>query len=550
MVSDRWWRDGVFYQIYVRSFADSNGDGVGDLRGITEHLDHLAWLGVDGIWLTPIHPSPDEDWGYDVADYYGVHPDLGTMEDVDRLIAEAGRRGIRVLLDLVPNHTSDRHPWFLDALTSRQAAHRDWYVWADPRPDGTPPNNWISVFGGPAWEPDAASGQFYLHNFLPEQPDLNWWNRDVRGEFDRILRFWLDRGVAGFRIDVAHGLVKDRALRDNLPATEDDPPRTRRLGQRHLYSMNRPEVHDIFRGWRRSCEGYDPPRVLVGETWIMDAHQLALYYGTTGDELHLCFNFAFVLAAFEAHALRAVVEATEAAFPSDVQPVLTASNHDVGRLATRWCGGDPHLVRCALLILLTLRGTPFLYYGDEIGMPNVDVPPANLRDPLGRRTWDEDGRDPCRTPMWWGPGPNAGFTSPQTTPWLPIGEPDGRSVAEQRGDPGSILSFCRDLIALRRRLPELRSGRYRPVAGGPPGLWAWRRGSGVMVAVNLGHDAGEVPVPSYGVLIGTDRQRDGETGTRACRIRPSEGLVLRVGATTSPLRAGGLPTSAIGGQLR
>jgi alpha-glucosidase len=253
-----WWRSAVIYQIYPRSFADTDGDGVGDLRGIVERLDHLAWLGVDAVWLNPCFPSPNADWGYDVGDYTAIDPELGDGDVLDALVAEAGARGIRVVLDLVPNHTSDRHPWFLDARSSRTARHRDWYVWADSGPDGSPPNNWLSVFGGPAWTFDEATGQWYLHNFLREQPDLNWWNEEVREAFDAILRHWFDRGIAGFRIDVAHAIVKDEALRDNLPVTEDDHPRARRLGQRQVYNMHRPEVHGVFRRWRALADGYDP----------------------------------------------------------------------------------------------------------------------------------------------------------------------------------------------------------------------------------------------------------------------------------------------------
>ena len=261
-----WWRDGVIYQIYPRSFQDSSGDGVGDLPGIISRLDYLQWLGVDAIWLNPITVSPDADFGYDVADYCNVQPVLGDLRAVDDLIRAAGERGIKVLLDIVPNHTSDRHPWFIDARSSRTSRHRDWYVWADPKPDGSRPNNWVSAFGGPAWTLDKTTGQYYLHNFLPEQPDLNWWNPEVRDAFDAIYRFWFDRGVAGFRIDVAHGIVKDRELRDNPIATKDDPPHVRVVGQRMIYNVERPEVHDVLRHWRRLADGYTPPRVLLGET--------------------------------------------------------------------------------------------------------------------------------------------------------------------------------------------------------------------------------------------------------------------------------------------
>src|SRR2546426_2518092 len=262
-----WWKTGVIYQIYPRSFADSDNDGVGDLAGIVERLDHLAWLGVDAIWVCPITVSPDTDWGYDVVDYCAVQPVLGTLEDVDKLVAEAGARGIRVLLDLVPNHTSDQHPWFVDARSSRRAPHRDFYVWADPKPDGSPPNNWRSSFGGPAWTSDPVTGQSYLHNFLSTQPDLNWWDEEVRDAFDRILRFWFDRGVAGFRIDVCHQIVKDAQLRDNPPAEPGDHPYVLAHGQRKVYNAERPEAHDVLRRWRAIAEEYDPPRVLLGETY-------------------------------------------------------------------------------------------------------------------------------------------------------------------------------------------------------------------------------------------------------------------------------------------
>ncbi|MDP9385549.1 MAG: alpha-amylase family glycosyl hydrolase, partial [Actinomycetota bacterium] len=406
-----WWREGVLYQIYPRSFADSDGDGIGDLAGIRGRLDHLEWLGIDGIWLNPTMPSPNEDWGYDVAEYCGVHPDLGTLADLEALIADARGRGIEVLLDLVPNHTSDRHAWFVEALGGRDAPHRDFYVWADPAPGGGPPNNWLSAFGGCAWTLDERSGQYYLHNFLPSQPDLNWWNEEVRAAFDGVLRFWFERGVAGFRIDVAHAIVKDRELRDDPAATPDDHPKVIERGQRQVFSMNRPEVHDVLRRWRAVADAAQPPRILVGETYVLDLDQLIPYYGSGEDELNLAFNFLFVHSPLEAEPMRRIVEQIEASLPQAAWPVWTGSNHDAGRLATRWAQGDEARARAALMLLLTLRGTPFLYYGDEIAMPDGDVSEAAERDPVGRRTGDRRrNRDPCRTPMQWAPGPGAGFT--------------------------------------------------------------------------------------------------------------------------------------------
>ena len=318
---DRWWHGGVFYQIYPRSFADSNGDGVGDMGGIIARLDHLERLGVSGVWLSPVTRSPNCDWGYDVSDYRDVDPDYGTLADLDTLVREGGARGIRVLMDLVPNHTSDRHAWFVDALTGRDSPYRDYYVWADPKPDGSPPNNWMSGFGGPAWEFDEASGQYYLHNFELEQPDLNWWSDDVRREFDEIVRFWWDRGVAGFRIDVCNGMIKDRELRDNPPATQDDPIDQQFFGVRSVYNTDRPEAHDIVRRWRAIADTYEPERLLIGETYVDEIPVLVSFYGNGRDELHGGFNFIFINAPFEAAALRTVVEGVEAALPPGAWPV-------------------------------------------------------------------------------------------------------------------------------------------------------------------------------------------------------------------------------------
>ncbi len=334
---ESWWKTGVLYQIYPRSFADSNGDGTGDLPGIIDHLDHLQWLGVDGIWLSPITVSPNADWGYDVADYRAIQADLGTSADVDRLIAEAGRRGMRVLLDLVPNHTSEQHPWFVDSRSSPDARYRSWYVWADPKADGSPPNNWVSSFGGPAWTLDPTTGQYYLHNHLREQPDLNWWDDQVRQAFDDIITYWLDRGMAGFRIDVCSIIIKDALLRDNPPATDSDTFEEQLFGQRSVYNANRPEVHDVIRRWRKLADRY-PDRLLMGETPVNQLDTLAEYYGSGEDELHLAFNFPFISAPLEADAMRAIVEGTERALPASgvagvdrVEPRHVPVRHPMGR---------------------------------------------------------------------------------------------------------------------------------------------------------------------------------------------------------------------------
>jgi alpha-glucosidase len=518
-----WWRPGVVYQIYPRSFADSTGDGNGDLQGVIDHLDHLEWLGVDGIWLSPINRSPDADWGYDVSDYLSVDPDFGSVEDLERLVAEGGRRGIRILMDLVPNHTSDRHPWFVDARSSRDSKHRDWYVWADATPDGAPPNNWRSSFGGPAWTWDESTEQYYLHLFLPEQPDLNWWDPEVVAAFEEIVRFWFDRGVAGFRIDVAHALVNDRDLRDDSIALETDDPLVRAFGLRSDFSMNRPEAHEILGRWRAIADAYEPRRILLGETWVTDLEALARFYGTGEDELHLALNVPFEHAV-PGPGMRAIVERTNALLPEAAWPLWNGSSHDAGRFPTRWCAGDERRARAALVLLLGLRGTPLLYYGDEIGMRDIEVPRDRLRDPVGLRHWPENrGRDSGRTPMQWAPA--GGFGPDGVEPWLPMGDAMARNVADQREDPESFLHLCRDLIALRRGREDLHSGTYEPLEA-PDGVWAWRRGTRTVVAVNHSDAGVEVDVGTAVVLLGTDRSREGEEVEGRLPLAPWEAVVV------------------------
>jgi alpha-glucosidase len=515
-----WWRDGVLYQVYPRSFADSNNDGIGDLQGVRTRLDHLEWLGVDGIWLNPTMPSPNDDWGYDVADYCAVHPDLGTLDDLDELIADAGSRGIRVLLDLVPNHTSDRHPWFEDALTGRSAAHRDFYVWANPAPHGGVPNNWRSAFGGPAWTLHEPTGQYYLNQFLPSQADLNWWNDDVRDAFDEILRFWLHRGVSGFRIDVCHAIIKDLELRDDPAATADDHPRVFEFGLRREYSMNRPELHEILQRWRRATTD---GQILVGETYVLDLDQLIPFYGTGEDELHLAFNFLFVHADLDAAQMRPLVEGIEAKLPQAAWPVWTGSNHDGGRLATRWAGGDERKARAALLMLLTLRGTPVLYYGDEIALQDAELDWREALDPVARRTGNPaDNRDVCRTPLPW--TADGGFTDAAES-WLPITD-TSRNVGGQRDEPGSTLHLVRDLITLRRERADLHAGAYATLPA-PDGAWAYARGDGTVVALNLSDAPVAVADIAGEVLLATDGARgDRFDGTLA----PWSGAVIALDA--------------------
>ena len=520
---NEWWRTGVLYQVYPRSYADANGDGVGDLEGVRQRLDHLAWLGVRGVWLSPVTLSPNKDFGYDVADYRAIDPSFGTLDDLDRLIEEGGRRGLRVLMDLVPNHTSSEHPWFTASRSSRDDPRRDWYVWADPAPDGGPPNNWVSNFGGPAWTFDERTGQYYLHNFLAEQPDLNWWCEEVRAEFDAILRFWFDRGVAGFRIDVAHMVVKDRELRDNPPATEDDPFMDQVRGQTQTYNACRPEVHDIHKRWRAVAEEYDPPRLLVGETFLPKLEDVLAFYGR-GDQLQLNFNIPFAEAPFVATEMRDLIDRTEAGIPDGCTPVWVGSNHDIPRFPTRWAGGDPDRARAALVMLLTLRGTAVLYQGDEIGMVDTDVPREQLCDPVGIRFYPYYGRDPERTPMQWRNAPGAGFTEPGVEPWLPFGDLT-TNVEDQRDDPDSFLTLCRDLIALRSELPDLASGACCTVDA-PDGALVYRRGESTLVAIAPGPDAVTVPDVHGTIRVGSRRARDGETVSGSLRLDAGEAVVL------------------------
>lgn len=525
MTTRRWWRNGVVYQIYPRSWVDSNRDGVGDLAGVTERLEYLRWLGVDAIWLNPITPSPNADWGYDVADYRGVHPDFGSLDDVDLLVKEAHAHDLAVVLDLVPNHTSDCHRWFTESRRSKDSAKRDWYVWAPPRADGRPPNNWVRAIGnGPAWTLDDLTGEYYMHSFLPEQPDLNWWNEDVRSAFDDIIRFWLERGIDGFRIDVVHALIHDPSLTENPPVTEEDHPQIRRIGQRQLYNMNRPEVHEIIKRWRRLSDQY-PDRILIGETYLFDLAEVGRYYGEGGDELHLAFNFPFMFSRFDAAQLSGIIDTMLELLPEDASAAWAGSNHDAGRFVTRWCGNDEHRARLGLMLLLTLPGVAFLYYGDEIAQQEVFVPRRDLRDPAGIARWPDKGRDPGRTPMQWSPRPGAGFTAEDVEPWLPIGDTAVANVETQRHDADSMLQLARHLVQLRRDDPDIRDGGYERLTL-DDGLWGYRRGRGIEVWLNMTDRTRSIGRGPAGIVADTT-----STGVSLERDRlqlgPWEGAVLR-----------------------
>jgi alpha-glucosidase len=526
MVRAQWWRDAVLYQIYPRSWMDADGDGIGDLAGITSRLDHLVWLGVDGLWLSPIYPSPMADFGYDVADHTDVHPQFGTLADFDALVTAAHARGLRVILDFVPNHTSDRHAWFIAASCARDDPRRDWYVWRDPAPDGGPPNNWMSRFGGgPAWTYHEPTCQWYLHTFLPEQPDLNWRNPEVREAMRDVLRFWLDRGVDGFRVDVAHRIVKEAQLRDNPPDPEfrEGMPAYRRVTER--YSRNWHEVHEVHRLLRTTVEEYDdPPRVLAGEV-NLDPDELVAYYGDD-DELHLPLNFHTIVdLAWTPRAIADLVAQIEAATPAFAWPSWILSNHDKSRFPTRI---GRALARQALVFLLTARGTAVLYYGDELAMGDGDVPPDAMQDPWGRHVPDES-RDPERTPMPWDASSNGGFCPPDVVPWLPLtGDARTRNVERQRGDPASELHLVRDLLTLRARRPSLRSGRYETVVVSNE-VYAYTRsrdGECTMVALSFSDGVTSLPLASpHDVLRSTDTDRTGPV-EQHLTLAPYEAVVL------------------------
>ena len=426
-----WWRDAVFYQIYPRSFMDGDGNGTGDLPGITVRLDYLSeTLGVDALWISPFYPSPMADFGYDVADYCDVDPIFGTLADFDAMLAAAHERGLKVVIDWVPNHTSDQHPWFVASRSSRDDPKRDWYVWRDAKPDGSPPNNWASIFGGPAWEWDEATGQYYLHSFVKEQPDLDWRNPEVKSAMLDVLRFWLDRGVDGFRMDVIHRIMKDPEERDNpiLPGPAGKGV-WEYAAQEHVHDMTHADIHPVFREIRAVLEEYDGDRVGIGEVDPYPWERWVRFYGDD-DELHLPFNFELLYGEWSPDAIRASVGGMEAELPGFAWPTHVLGNHDQPRLATRV--GRPQS-RVAALLLLSLRGTPTMYYGDELGMTQVDIPDAEQQDPWGRNV-PGHGRDGCRTPMQWDGSAYAGFSS--VAPWLPLnGDWQTHTVAAQLDDP-------------------------------------------------------------------------------------------------------------------
>jgi alpha-glucosidase len=507
--NEAWWKSAVVYQIYPRSFCDADGDGVGDLEGIRRHLDHLVWLGVDALWISPFFRSPMKDYGYDVSDYCDVDPLFGTLDAFDRLLAEAHARELRVLIDWVPNHTSDRHPWFLESRASRDSEKRDWYVWRDGAPE-RPPNNWRAAFGGsgPAWTWDAATSQWYLHLFLPEQPDLNWENPAVVAAMHDTLRFWLDRGVDGFRMDVVHCIGKDPTLPDAPEVVAAIP---------YCALNDDPRTHAHLRGIRRVLDAYPGDRVMVGEVFLLSAGQVATYYGED-DELHLSFNFPPLFAPWDAEVWRERVDEVQREIAPRGWPTWVLSNHDNPRHRTRY-GGAEARARAAAVLLLGLPGTPFLYAGEELGLEDAEIPQAQRIDP--------GGRDGCRAPLPWEADAPHGWAGAR--PWLPWPpEASARSAASLRDDPGSILHLYRRLLAARRASQALRLGDFTWLPA-PPGALAWQRrhgDDGRAVLVNFTDAALAAPLEGdWRIEVASDGAREGASYPE--RLAPDQALLLR-----------------------
>ncbi len=514
-----WWQQGIVYQIYPRSFQDSNADGIGDLRGITTRLDYLSWLGVDAIWLSPIYTSPMADFGYDVSDYTGIDAMFGTLADFDALIKRAHELGLKVIMDFVPNHTSEHHPWFIESRSSRDNPKRDWYIWRDSR-HGAPPNNWLSEFGGPAWTFDPVTSQYYYHAYLSQQPDLNWRNPDVRAAIHDAMMFWLDRGVDGFRLDTIEHLIEDETLRDNPPNPdyESRQPPAAMFIRKH--NTDQPEIHDALLELRDVVDRY-ADRVLIGETYL-PMEQMVGYYA---HGIHLPFNFSLIGATWSATDMAQLIKRYENLLPPGGWPNWVLGNHDRMRIAS-FIGRSQ--ARIAAMLLLTLRGTPTMYYGDELALQNVSIPPELVQDP-----WEKNlpglgfGRDPVRTPMPWDNTENAGFTT--GTPWLPLNEDwPQRNVDAQRNDAERMLVLYRNLIALRRQEPALSIGAYGKIITKDDVLIFERLHEDRTLCMYLNFDAALTSIKiarPLTILLSTCPDRTDLHVERTLDLKPNEGVI-------------------------
>lgn len=529
-----WWQKGIIYQIYPRSYQDSNGDGIGDLSGILRRLDYIQSLGIDAVWLSPIYPSPMFDFGYDVADYCDVNPMFGTMADLDHLLDAVHQRDMKLILDLVPNHTSNEHIWFQESCSSRDNPKRDWYIWRDPASDGGPPNNWLSFFGGPAWTFDEHTSQYYLHQFVTQQPELNYRHPDVLPAMLDVMRFWLDRGIDGFRVDVIWLMVKDPDFRDE-PLDPDWDGVNPRGSLQNIYTQDVDGIHEIIRQMRAVLDEYDE-RMMVGEIYLPN-EKLMTYYGTELDECHLPFNFQLINATWNAHTVRRLVNHYEADLPCGGWPNWVLGNHDQSRLASRVGAAQ---ARVANMLLLTLRGTPTTYYGEEIGMQNVPIPLEFVQDPPAvnqPEIADVVGRDPERTPMQWDGSANAGFAEDHVVPWLPLAANyRNHNVAQQTAVPTSMLNFYRTLTHLRRAEPALHVGAYTAVDTGTADIFAYCRthpeAANFLIILNFGAQMHQLNLShvaaNANIVVATDMQRNGAVDLNKLVVNPNEGLVLRV----------------------
>ena len=572
----QWWQTGVIYQVYPRSFQDSDGDGVGDLRGILARLDYLVALGVDAVWISPIYPSPMADFGYDVADYTGIDPLFGTLADFDALLSAAHGKGLRIILDFVPNHSSDQHPWFKASCSSRTDAKRDWYLWRAPAPpndssDQRPasqryPNNWMSQFGGPSWAWDEATQQFYLHSFLKQQPDLNWRNPDLRAAMYAAMRFWLDRGVDGFRMDVLWLLIKDAQFRNNPDNTDYQPDMHDHAKSLPVYNADQPETHAIVRDMRALMDAYGPTlpvtsgdnsaadgsshRVLIGEIYLPLPELVRYYLGVAPQaggikggapeipELrgaNLPFNFHLIQTEWKARCIGSIIQTYEALLPAGAWPNYVLGNHDQPRLATRIGVGQ---ARAAAMLLLTLRGTPTLYYGDELGMEDVPIAPDQVQDPAEKNEPGKGrGRDPERAPMLWLDAPNAGFTAPESTPWLPLqADWPTENAAAQGARPRSMLALYRQLLALRRKQPALCRGAITEVSVEGE-LLRYRRslaGKGFQILLNLGLEPVETDCDPGHIILTTLLDGEGAAVDGRLTVEGGEGVIVALSGQPEP----------------
>ncbi|CCD97035.1 putative alpha-glucosidase [Bradyrhizobium sp. ORS 375] len=516
-----WWRDAVIYEIAPISFQDSDGDGKGDLPGLLSRIDHLQWLGVDAVWLTPIYPSPFRDFGYDISDYCAIDPGFGSLADFDQLVSRLHQSGMRLIIDLVPNHTADDHAWFRESASSRDNAKADWYLWADPADNGGPPTNWISRFGGSAWEWCEARRQYYYHSFLVEQPDLNWRNPQVRAAIADVMRFWLRRGVDGFRVDASAVLIKDELLRDNPadPDAEGKPPPQR---QRPVFTDDRPEAMHCIEFLRAVVDEFGG-RLLCGEVQGK-TDRIGHFYSNDEPRLHLPLNFALLDSEWTAHALQATIDAYYNAIPAGAWPVWVIGGHDKPRAASKLGAAQ---ARVLAMLLLTLRGTPFFFMGDELGMTQASIPADRVVDPFEKLVGGYGlGRDPERVPLRWDDSPHGGFTDGE--PWLPQGDP-ANNVARLKDEPTSLLHLYRALVALRRRTPCLTQGDYQPLRSRND-ILAFRRTLGrntILVLLNITHEPRRWPGDEQGeCLLSTDPGRRRGAISGPIQLRADEGVII------------------------